>query len=54
MSQKYYEWSSYNEYLGNRRLIDAEEVLGMFSDNHHLATQEKQVGRGYCFSFILL
>jgi len=35
-----YEWSSYNEYIGNRRLIDAEEALGMFSDNHHLATAE--------------
>jgi len=35
-----YEWSSYNEYIGNRRLIDAEEVLGMFSENHYLAIAE--------------
>jgi len=35
-----YEWSSYSEYVGNRRLIDREEVLGMFSNDHDRAIHE--------------
>jgi REP element-mobilizing transposase RayT len=35
-----YEWSSYSEYVNDRRLIDREEVLGLLSGNHDKAIRE--------------